>query len=102
LDAIDRTDDPAKPIRIAEAEDLFVENSIPVLMEAVRKVRRHISAEQSIGLTVALGDYKQYQAKYRGITGRCKIALQEQPDFSKAVHTYLERLDYYVSNRPVA
>jgi hypothetical protein len=103
LDEIDRTHDAAKlPDATSKAEDLFVADSIPVLMAAARRVSRHIRPEHRSRLYARLADYKEYHAKNKGLTGRCLIAKAGSQTFSGAVHTHLERIDECITNNPVA
>ena len=101
LHNITRVSDSTMPSVTYRAEDFFLQESITVLVVAARRVRRHISEDGRNNLDAALADYKAYQAKYRGITGRCKIALEEQSEFAEAIHAKLEKIDECISNRPV-
>lgn len=96
------TKDESKPIETSKVEDAFVKESIPVLIAASRRVKRHIGDEAWRHLDAALEDYRDYQAKYRGIEGRCKIDLEHKPGFSESVHAKLEKIDECVTDNPVA
>jgi len=101
LHNLTRLGDPSKPSVSFQAEDKFLEESIPVLIVAARRVRRHITEEDRRNLDAALADYKEYRTKYHGMTGRCKIALEGQPEFAEAIHAKLEKIDECISNRLV-
>jgi uncharacterized alpha-E superfamily protein len=102
LDAIDRTNNLSKPLQTAAVEDLFLEESIPILITAARRVRRHISAEEWQNLQTALEEYKTYQKEHKGIDGRCLMAVKGDPTFSQALHAHLEKIDRCISNNPIA
>jgi hypothetical protein len=99
---ITKATDPAKPSLTYQAEDAFVRESIPILIAASRRVRRHIGVDARSRLQAALEDYQSYHANYRGIEGRCKIDLEHKPGFSETVHAKLEKLDECVTDNPVA
>ena len=102
LDEIDRLAAPAKPFQTAEMEDLFATDSVPVLVAAARRVKRHIRPSEQTGLDTRLADYKDYQAKNKGMTARCLIAKAGDKTFSEAVRYHLEKIDESVTSNPVA
>jgi hypothetical protein len=102
LDEIDRIYDKARPDHFSKMEDLFVAESIPVLMAAARRAKRHIRVEERSSLYASLEAYKKYQAENKGIDARCKIDIAKAPKFSEAVHKHLETIDECITNNPVA
>jgi hypothetical protein len=101
LDEIDRVFDPARPDHFSKMEDLFVAESIPVLMAAARRVSRHIRPKHRSRLYARLEAYKEYHTKNKGLAGRCLIAKASSQTFSEAVHKHLESIDECITNNPV-
>jgi hypothetical protein len=100
LDSI--TNGPNKNITNFELEDLFLQDSIPILIQAARRVGRHSRKSERHSLNLVLNEYKAYHAKYRGAKGRALIDIEGGQDFATAVQTKLEKIDKCISNNPVA
>ena len=99
---ITRASDPAKPSLSSKTEDDFVRESIPLLIAASRRVRRHIGENDRRSLDAAMEDYLAYHTKYQAITGRCLISLEGGQDFVEAIKTKLVKSDECVTDNPVA
>jgi len=97
IEAIDRTNRLSKSVLAGDNEDLFLEDSVPVLIAASRRVKRHISASEWNRLRTGLDEYKEYQTEYKGVTRKCSDQLKGKPPFSQTLHTYLERIDACIS-----
>jgi hypothetical protein len=101
IEFIEKSARPDHTLLTLAAEDIFMQESIPMLGLAVHLASRHIRPEDWQALQIALADFEAYQTKYKGETGRCLLANQNQPKLADTVLAKLKKIDACVSSNPV-
>jgi|SRR5882672_5277147 len=92
LEVIDRTNRLAPVTEPNTNEDVFFEESIPILISAVRKVQRFLPKRQRHRAGEVLEEYKSYKTKYKGLT-RKAVDARDGNSYSKTLHEFLDKFE---------